>query len=254
MIWLASYPRSGNTFFRTVLYYVYGVESSTFHTDPECRIIADYDKYPVVKTHQLPGELVPADPDIPAVYIVRDGRDCLVSMAHQRKDMVAPDSDYETNLRDVILAPRGTHFGGWSRNVREWLERADIVIRFEDLIADPIGCVERIRPIIDLPEPKVEELPTFEDLRTREFKYEGIRKSAPEEEKEFRREKFYRKGKVGSWREDMPEELHELFWEMHGDGMEALGYTDGRPAKIRKRSRSFYPRWFLDKIMRRLTS
>jgi hypothetical protein len=30
MLWLASYPRSGNTFFRIVLSEVYGIESSEF--------------------------------------------------------------------------------------------------------------------------------------------------------------------------------------------------------------------------------
>ena len=42
MIWLASYPRSGNTFFRIVLSEVYGIESSTFHHE------SDYPVDPII--------------------------------------------------------------------------------------------------------------------------------------------------------------------------------------------------------------
>jgi hypothetical protein len=221
MIWLASFPRSGNTFFRIVLYEVYGIESSEFKVG---RRNPNYYKYPVVKTHLLPHQLVPKDPDIPAVYIVRDGRDALVSIAHHRKDIIEPGTNFRDNLRDAIMAARGSFFGGWSRNVTEWLKRASIVIRFEDLISNPVECVERIRPLIDLPEPRVDKVPTFEDLRKKTFRYGSKRKNLLAEEK---REKFFRRGKVGSWKDEMPDELHELFWELHGDMMERLGYKKG---------------------------
>ena len=84
MIWLASFPRSGNTFFRIILYEVYGIESSAFHRDPNRKLNLHYDRYPVVKTHLLPNQLIPDDSNIPAVYLVRDGRDALVSMAHPK--------------------------------------------------------------------------------------------------------------------------------------------------------------------------
>jgi hypothetical protein len=218
VIWLASYPRSGNTFFRIVLHEVYGVESSEFHAEPGLQLDKNYFKYPIVKTHLPPGELKPSDAAIPAVYIVRDGRDALVSMARQRSEIIAPGSDYLTNLETAIRARDDTFFGGWSRNVTEWLERAKVVIRFEDLIRDPIGEVERIRPLIDLPEPDRSRLPSFDDLRRRKF---SIR-DAPEPDG-----KFFRRGKPGAWRDEMPFGMHMLFWELHGDAMKKLGYTDG---------------------------
>jgi hypothetical protein len=228
MIWLASFPRSGNTFFRIVLYEVYGIESSTFHMEKSYPVDADYYKYPVVKTHLLPHQLVPDDPTTPAVYIVRDGRDAVVSMANQRKDLIAPESDFEDNLSDAIRAVNGSFFGGWSRNVTEWLKRASIVIRFEDLIANPIKCVERIRPLIDLPEPRFDRVPSFDDLKTKNFRYgSGVQHGFPLEQRAIRREKFFRRGKVGAWKDEMPDYLHRLFWELHGETMKRLGYTDG---------------------------
>ncbi len=227
MIWLASYPRSGNTFFRIVLHEVYGIESSTFHLESRYPVDPDYDKYPVVKTHLLPGQLVPRDPDIPAVYLVRDGRDALVSMANQRVDLIDSASDFRQNLKEAILAEGGSYFGGWSRNVSEWLKRAAVVIRFEDLIRDPVSSIERIRPLLDLPTPDLSRVPTFRDLKSREFKYgSGIEHGFSEDRRKKMLDKNFRRGKVGSWRDEMPEDLHRLFWELHGAAMKVLGYRN----------------------------
>ncbi|HMJ91237.1 MAG TPA: hypothetical protein VK530_15560, partial [Candidatus Acidoferrum sp.] len=89
IVWLASYPRSGNTFFRIVLHHVYNLKTFSVYNDPELEKIGvaevvGHETMPAsldelrsssevffVKTHELP-----ADKD-PAIYIVRDGRDAL---------------------------------------------------------------------------------------------------------------------------------------------------------------------------------
>ncbi|MEL6866381.1 MAG: sulfotransferase domain-containing protein, partial [Bacteroidota bacterium] len=221
MIWLASFPRSGNTFFRNVLYEVYGLESSTFHRDPQRDLDNRYSTFPVVKTHDLPTLIEPKSKDIKAVYIIRDGRDSLVSIAHHRKDIVEQGSDFYNNLLEAILARNGSHFGGWSENVRQWVERADLVVRFEDLIRDPLSQVERLREIMDLPEPNRDKLPSFQDLKFGKPRYGGGKG------KRFQTSKaqlHFRKGKVGSWKEEMPPELEALFWKQHGKMMEEWGY------------------------------
>lgn len=228
MIWLASFPRSGNTFFRIVLHEVYGIESSAYRLDSENLKNKEYYKLEVVKTHVLPHQLDPSDPDIPVVYLVRDGRDSVVSMAHHTKDIVRPGSDYYSNMKEVILARHGAHFGGWGKNVMAWLPRASVVLRFEDLIVDPIGTVEKIRPWIDLPQPDPDKLPTFDDLREKETPYgPNVKKDASSEEQLDRKKQFFRRGKAGAWQDEMPLEYQEMFWFLHGDAMRALGYVDG---------------------------
>ncbi|MEM8584903.1 MAG: sulfotransferase domain-containing protein, partial [Bacteroidota bacterium] len=165
MIWLASFPRSGNTFFRNVLYEVYGLSSSTYHKDPQRVHDPDFASAPVVKTHLLPAQLPESLQDKPSVYIVRDGRDSLVSIAHHRKDIVAPGTDFYNNVIEATLAQGRSFFGGWSENVNQWTAKADVIIRFEDLIRDPIREVEKLRTIIDLPEPDLRKLPNFETLK-----------------------------------------------------------------------------------------
>lgn len=226
MIWIASFPRSGNTYLRNILYEVYGLSSSTFHRDADYPLDADYEKFPFVKTHLLPAELLPVDPSLKSVYLVRDGRDAMCSIAHHRKDIVAPGSDYYENLKAAIIAERGTFFGGWSVNAREWIERADLLIRYEDLVADPLNTVERIRSLCDLPEPHLAKLPSFQQMKFGIAEYgSGKNRQLSEAEMKALSVKNFRKGKAGSWKEEMPPDMQELFWSYHGDMMEQLGYS-----------------------------
>ncbi len=215
MIWLASFPRSGNTFFRNILYQVYGLESSTFHRDPQYPLIENYQAYPFVKTHLLPADLAPQDASIKKVYLVRDGRDALVSMAHHKKDLTRPGSDFYNNLLESILAWEDADFGGWSENVRQWSKAADLIIRYEDLIEDPLRETEKLRTLMELPPARSDRLPSFEELKHGQAKYGGER---------GRQDRAFRRGKAGSWQQEMPPELQRLFWEMHGDTMEQMGY------------------------------
>ncbi len=223
MIWLASFPRSGNTFFRNVLFDVYGIESGIFKPRSTKKAAK---KFNVVKTHMLPYEIAPSKLNIPAVYLVRDGRDAVISMAHQWADITEPGSDFNKNLRSIINPKRNEHFGGWSKNVELWLSRANIIIRFEDLITNPLVEIEKLRQLKNfiLPNPNVEKLPTFESQRNGNPKYSPSKK--------VKNSLFFRKGKIGGWKDEMSNEIHNLFWDIHGKTMEKLGYEyNGEIAK-----------------------
>lgn len=226
MIWLISYPRSGNTFFRNVLFEVYGIKSSTFHVNEGRELDKEWDKFPVIKTHELP-YLVPEDLlGRAVVYIVRDGRDSVVSSAHHTLDLGKSEKSFDEVLEEIILARNDSYFGGWSKNVLQWIPKSSIVIRFEDLIKDPIACCERLRPYLDLPEPDLDKLPSFEDLKFGLPKYGGGGggRRIPEALKRKRVQISFRRGKVGGWKDDMSEKSLALFWNHHGETMRRLGY------------------------------
>lgn len=218
MIWLASFPRSGNTFVRNILFHCYGIQTGAFARDAPKNRGTGYMQYKVVKTHELPEYVIPADASIPVVCIVRDGRDAVVSAAHHRSMIVAPGTPFLDNLVEAIEARDGSYFGGWSRNVLSWLQRAQLVIHFEELVKDPIGCVERMRTLIDLPEPRLEALPTFESQKNAQTRYGNVQRI------DGHSQMFFRRGAVGGWKDDMPETLHARFWSLHGKAMELLGY------------------------------
>ena len=107
-IWLASYPRSGNTMLRYLLNQVFDLKTTSLY-DGDTRLfgavagvpelVGHYDRgavghgsggpsgYAFVKTHEPPID------SGPAIYIVRDGRSALVSYMHylRRAEGVAVD-------------------------------------------------------------------------------------------------------------------------------------------------------------------
>lgn len=222
MIMLSSYPRSGNTFFRNVLYHVYDIESMTYRQYSNEQIPFDSNTFPVVKTHRLPHQLPEFLQQQAAVYLIRDFRDCLISMANKRinkNDGLSPS--FSRCFLEVIFAQAGAHFGGWSENVKQWSEKADIIIRFEDLIQNPIQEVEKVRSLLNLPQANIEQLPTFDFLKKGKGKY-PIYKS--EQARKRKANLFFRKGKIGDWKGKIPIGIYILLINFHGDMLEKMGY------------------------------
>ncbi len=226
LTWLASYPRSGNTYFRLVLHYLSGLPTYSVYEDRVGRgVIAqlvgreDSDLLPeamaeapqlyTVKTHDLP-----RGDQYPAIYLVRDGRDALTSYAHYilsfEKDpgIDSGPAAFSSTLRELIVGnPRP--FGSWSENVSAWSGRQrTVVVRFEDLVKTPLEVVRRAMSEVGGEELLVREtiLPSFEELH----------RLFPE---------FFRRGQVGGWRTEMSPDLHELFWKHHENTMRRMGYA-----------------------------
>lgn len=224
MIWLSSFPRSGNTFLRNVLVEVFGLPSSSFYNgvgEP-----ANYREFPCVKTHELPDQVVPSGRETPSVYLIRDGRDSLVSMVHQQIDIYGVKRPFEDIFIEATLAAEGSYFGGWSNNVEAWLAVTSLAIRFETLIQQPLEQVERLRQIVDLPAPQPEKLPTFEALKFGQPKYGRGKRVAQNEVEELEIiRKSFRRGKAFGWKDELSRELQNIFWTYHRKKMEELGYT-----------------------------
>jgi len=254
---LASFPRSGNTFLRNVLYEVYGAyswnnlevyeknlkkfkqlskkgrEGEALSKKQELKRdeLRQKFKFKILKSHDLPKKVLPyCAKKTLVVYLVRDGRDALVSMAHHRMDITEPGTEFLPNLKEALKASFGTYFGGWGKNVERWSERADFIFRFEDFIADPIKYTELLRSQLNMPEPIIERLPTFESQKTSHAHFGGnARSNYSEEQRQQFNAKFFRKGQVGSWKEEMPEDIHQMFWKKYGKIMMNMGYSkDGR--------------------------
>jgi hypothetical protein len=148
IIWLASYPRSGNTLLRTICRRCFGICSyadepvyyeSEFRTNPDLIGHVEFegawedfyqatsgssDIY-LVKTHRLPVDRQPF------IYIVRDGRQSIRSYQRFMKHY----NNMDVSLTKLILGVDA--YGGWSGHYEKWNHRdvgAHLVLRFEDLI------------------------------------------------------------------------------------------------------------------------
>lgn len=219
IVWLASYPRSGNTFLRIVLHELYGLPTYSVYDDddPVAQRVgpdlvgwrASEDKSALdaspdvcfVKTHRA---RVPDD-ERSAIVLVRDGRDAVVSHAALR---------HEDVRTEVERTPKGEGgHGHWGWMVLSWLEPPAphrVVLRYEDLVRDPIGVVApAVRSLLPHLEPDLDaRIPTFAELHERDAG-------------------FFRRGTTGSHRDELPAALEAAFWARPENerAMQLLGYS-----------------------------
>lgn len=236
IVWLPSYPRSGNTLFRLVLHQTFGQNTYSVYNDPKLyatrvgRLLGQqqFDKRLVqryqsseqaifVKTHGANGrgleweEQFALHDQSPVIYIVRDGRDALVSYTHYRMEIENVKGSFRDNLTELIVSQE--LWGGWSRHIQQWLTRPSsrsiAIVRFEDLLIYPVESVRIALTHIGL-EHLVDG--NYDHLES----FSKLQRMYP---------KFFRKGKVGGWRDEMPADLEELFWNKHQMMMRYMGYV-----------------------------
>ena len=120
-IWVASYPRSGNTLLRTILHDVFGRDTTSLYPPPD--VGADVQKrlgyvplsaalrtdLAFVKTHDLPHG------NDPAIYLYRDGRCAIMSYLYY----VRVFTNIE-NLDFSAIAQGQPNGVNWSEHIRAW--------------------------------------------------------------------------------------------------------------------------------------
>lgn len=233
--WLASYPRSGNTFARIILDRVFGISTQSIYHNNDGVVnmlgqefvgagrkteellsieqLSESSKNWILKTHNM------AVDDHPAIYIVRDGRDSLVSFAHLELRDTKCDDPIEWNQlfeeKMVELMNRKSNAGNWGDNVCSWLDRINAakqphhLVRYEDLIENPIAEMQAALNKVGYPCQIRSDstVPEFKDLQGKN-------------------PQFFRKGITGGYIAEMPETIQALFWskpEMKR-AMSELGY------------------------------
>lgn len=227
LVWVASFPRSGNTFLRIVLNRRYALRTSvTYDYDGVAdRVGGDligYTDRPAslprmraapelyfVKTHRVRGAEV--DPADRAICLVRDGRDALVSWARQLTE--SDPERFAEVLRQRIEAADGLSTGSWGTNVLSWLPYG-VRLSYPELIADPAAAADRVLGAVapELAPDRAAPIPSFTDLHRMD-------------------PAFFRRGTTGTHRDEMPPDLHNLFWSRpdNREAMEALGLTRPDP-------------------------
>ncbi len=211
IIWIASYPRSGNTLLRTVLWHCFGLRSGSVYPDdfggrkaleeyvghielgPDRRITFPDGGLPLVKTHEYPID------DDPAIYVVRDGRAASVSLwEFYRRSM---------SLEAVI---RGQHrFGTWSAHLAAWKpwERPDtLLLKYEDIMGDLAAVLDRIATFIGR-DPVSTRIPDRRTLATADGRW--VRNES-------------------DWLSKIADEPLELCDEVNREMLHRMGYPPGR--------------------------
>jgi hypothetical protein len=173
IVWIASYPKSGNTWLRfLVCNLLYGRQESAAALSllaPDIHEAGpDVGRFPggLLKTHFVYSERLPlVERTAAAVYVVRNPADVIASNYHyarrsgrDRGDTPAAfDQYFEGFLKhrgDPGWAQLG--MGTWEENLRSWLDGSRpfpvLCIRYEDLVADARpaarALVRMLRPAI----------------------------------------------------------------------------------------------------------
>lgn len=169
VVWVASYPRSGNTFLRTVLNQCFGLKSGSVyahdfggsHAVEDVVGHIEWAENGAIEFGDAPVKLMKTHwrqpPDLrPAIYVVRDGRDAIASLFQFWNERQA--------LTDIIDGRND--FGSWADHVTAWdpTDRPNtLLLRYEDLVGSLGACSDQIAGFFNL-DPKCRALPSRAEL------------------------------------------------------------------------------------------
>ncbi len=224
LVWLASYPRSGNTLLRQVLKYCFDLDSCeglepvpANFSEPDGIRDEFYGAYFVegdreefysrargeeklvlLKSHQLPRD------DAKAIYVVRDGRLAVKSFVKFQDTYHPGTSSFEALLL-------GDHpYGEWSSHFFAWCEARrgeTLVVRFEELVNAGEALLARLAAFLGLPAPARPWVNPQAELRRRDPAFFGAGRA------EWKPDPFWSETRL------------RQFYSLHGSLLARLGYA-----------------------------
>jgi hypothetical protein len=251
--WLASYPKSGNTWVRMfLLAYLTGkkvdinatrqfvVSDINPELHPKVEDIKIYLKNyyesleklenMCIKTHNanisVDGKrLIPINRTNGGVYIVRDPRDVAISLSHHYA--IDIDQAIETmSDESCIIASRFNHMGhvlsSWSTHVNSWRTTDLVMFRYEDLLTHTEEAFKAIVEVLYLPKHDEDRLKfaihesNFNNLKGLEIQDGFTEGSGPCN--------FFRVGEAGQWKEQLTKRQVSRIEKDHKIMMEGCKY------------------------------
>jgi Sulfotransferase domain len=245
-IFQASYPRSGSTWLRFMLFQILRGEEAGFSKIDKC--------IPEIESHRGVPPLLPGGGRLiktheqyrkdyaRAVFLVRDVRDVFLSIYARATgagltDLVSK-GDFDSFLM-AFLTGKAVQQGTWQAHTRSWLDSPPakngnlLVVRYEDLRRNPEPVLGNLLEFLGVTPDfrvirKAIEDNSLQQMRAKEDKalkageesaLLGCHKNAEGEDG-----RFVRKGKVGGWRSQLTDAQIQIFNKYAGDMLATLGY------------------------------
>lgn len=279
--WLASYPKSGNTWFRAFL-------TALLARDPEGSLLDTLEGGPIASSSEVfdletgidsceltfaeiqairPDvfrsyarrateplylkihdaridpetgvDLAPAEVTRGAIYLLRNPLDVAVSWAHHCCASIEKGAAGLLKARYSIASKDGRGSDGqvrqtlgcWSGHARSWIDQDSfptLALRYEDMLADPARAFGRAAAFLEL-----DKGPEEIARAIKETAFDTLQRLESERgfaERPSLSKQFFRKGRAGSWREELPEEWSRKLIDAHGETMRRFGYLDEKGA------------------------
>jgi len=210
--WIVGWPHNGSTLLRQILKDCFDIPTVSMYDEPDLEYLFGKESLefsrklaenPIIrfeyhrslpetkfiKIHELPFD------DSPALYVIRDGRDCITAAGHF----------WNTPIR-FITAGCGNRFGAWSEHYYAWNpeKRPNTkIIRFEDMVLKPDDIAKDVGEFIG----KAPLRPYVDDFEENKKKWPQL---------------FH--DRIGCWKKRMSKKDLAYFWKCHGSLMKELGY------------------------------
>ncbi len=251
-IFQASYPRSGSTWLRFMLFQILTGADPGFHSIQ--RTIPEIDEHrgvpPIlpgggrlIKTHEKYRKDYTR-----GVFLVRDVRDVLLSNFARGTQFglvqLLCKGDLDSFL-EIFLKGQALQQGSWQDHTRSWLESPPakngdlMVVRYEDLRKNPEQILGQLLQFLGVTPDfqiirKAIENNSLHQMRAKEDRARQTGEQSnllSPEERVGEEGRFVRKGSVGGWREKLTDAQLEIIDQYAGDMLLALGYELGRTEK-----------------------
>jgi hypothetical protein len=216
-------------------------EMEGFLPDLYRRLLPGLERTVLIKVHDAAkrnrwGEWIyPPDCMRAVIYLTRHPFDVAVSTAHHMSitleravELMADDGSTRQPHTSMPQSLPQT-FGSWSSNIQSWLDNTSYEIthaRYEDLCAEPVVYFRRFARAAGLDATDIDIAATVQSTSFEKLRDEEER--AGFKERPHSSPKFFREGRLGTWKGVLDEPLCERLVRDHGPVMERLGYgADG---------------------------
>lgn len=271
IIWLASYPKSGNTWLRIFLHYLTNEDVKNKNLNSLWQTAAidserkSFDEslgldsgdltvkeinyyFPrfnnlksirlkesiFVKTHNSYAKnhfgewILPPSSTKKALYIIRNPLDVCVSYKYHTGNKSFDYVIGRMNDKNLLIGASKTHqknqihqiLGSWSEHVISWTEKAPVevkVVRYEDMKLEPLKTFMEISSFLDIEGGRKDVENALEKCKIE--KLQTIESEMGFVERPIKSSKFFRKGVIGSWRDDLTMKQAQILIDNNRDLM-----------------------------------
>ncbi|MEQ8664772.1 MAG: sulfotransferase domain-containing protein [Rhodospirillales bacterium] len=246
--WIASFPKSGNTWLRFIAAHVLfdsGNDSKKVDVAvPDMHystggLVHQFEGAYVVKTHFPYGRLPDRFDFRKSAYVVRHPLDVVASSAQYLDSDGDPGEELHLARQFVEFGNlqhwHSMGFGSWEDHVRSWLDAADstdvLVLRYEDMLEDPRGAIANFAKHygVSLGDERIQQIAadtSFESMKALEEADIDSGTGLFNTESKYKRRgfSFLQRGQSGRYKDVLTDELVDVLTKRFRPMMETMGY------------------------------